>query len=945
MKSTLVLSGVALNCMIAVLAMPGVVAAQTAPRSGTPQATPTPISPGTGTEGVDESEDIVVTGRPLPGAVIGDIPPEEQLSPADIRSYGVSSVGDLLTALAPQTGSGRGSGGRPVVLLDGRRISGFREIRDLPAEAILRVDILPEEVALKYGYRADQKVVNFVLRPRFRAATVEAEDKFATGGGRNNPQGELDLLSIRNGQRLNLHLEYQQSDALTEAERDIRFTPSPFSIPGNVTGAGGGEIDPVFSALAGSTVTIASIPAGPRATLGAYLPGAGIASVTDPTPYRTLLPTEHSFTANAVYARKIFGDVQASFNATIETTDSQAQFGLPTVALGVPAGNPFSPFTQGVVVDRTLSDGFKPLTQDNSIITAHLGSTFNGTIGTWQWSLTGIYDRIDSKTLTSTGFDTVPLQARINAGDPGLDPFAPFPPALFGVTPADIARSKSSSGNVDALFTGTLFGLPAGDVATSIRIGGETNDFTSRSLRGGIAQSGDVPRDIVNGQINLDLPIASRSRNVLSPLGQLSANFNYALDHLSDFGTLKTLGYGINWAPVEAVRLIASVTDQDEAPSAQQLGNPVITTPNVRVFDYVNGTTATVTRLSGGNTALIADNSHVTKIGLTIKPFDKPDLTIISTYVSERVRDPIAAFPTPTAIIEAAFPGRFSRDASGQLFRIDQRPINFARSDRQQLRTGFNLSIPIKSKIQREIEAFRAGTGPDPFAGLRPPGGGRRGGDAPAGGDAAAPAGTQPKGGTPPNDGAAPAADRSNTGDGGRRGGGFGGGRFGGRGGGGRLQFALYDTWFLKQQVLVADGGPLLDLLNGDAIGQSGGQSRHQIEAQAGYTNNGIGIRFSADYQTGTSVNGGTPGAPARLDFGGLATANFRVFANLGQRLDLVRKHPWLRGARLLLAVDNIFNGRQRVTDENGETPIGFQPAYLDPLGRTVRLSIRKQFF
>ena len=930
--------------MIAALALPNLASAQISPRPDDTQTVPAQPSSGTGTQGTDdESEDIVVTGQRPPGTVIGDIPPEEQLSPADIRSYGVSSVGDLLTALAPQTGSGRGSGGRPVVLLDGRRISGFREIRDLPAEAILRVDILPEEVALKYGYRADQKVVNFVLRPRFRAATAELEDRFATEGGRNNPQSELDLLSIRNGQRLNLHLEYQQSGALTEAERGIRFTPTPFAIAGNVTGAAGGEIDPALSALAGSPVTIAGIPAGERGTLGSYLAGAGIASVTDPTPYRTLLPVEHSFTANAVYARKLFGDVQASFNATLEATDSQGRFGLPTIALDVPAGNPFSPFTQNVIVDRVLSDGFKPLTQSNSVITAHLGSTFNGTIGKWQWSLTGRYDRIDSRTLTSTGLDTGPLQARINAGDPTLDPFAPLPAALFGVTPANIARSRSSSGNIDALFTGTLFALPAGDVATSIRIGGETDDFTSRSFRDGVTRSGDVPRDIVNAQINLDLPIASRSRNFLSPLGQLSANFNYALDHLSDFGTLKTLGYGVNWAPIEEVRLIASVTDQDEAPSAQQLGNPLITTPNVRVFDYVNGTTATVTQLSGGNPALIADKSHVTKIGLTIKPFDKPDLTIISTYVSERVRDPIAAFPTPTAIIEAAFPERFSRDANGQLFRIDQRPINFARSDRQQLRTGFNLSIPIKSKIQREIEAFRAGTGPNPFAGLRPPGNRRRGSDTPARGDTTTSANTQPAGGTPPPDGAPPAADRGGAGDrggGGRRGG----GRFGGRGGG-RLQFALYDTWFLKQQVLVADGGPLLDLLNGDAIGQGGGQSRHRLEAQAGYSNNGIGIRLAADYATGTSVNGRTPGAPTRLDFGGLATANFRLFANLGQRLDLVRQYPWLRGTRVLLAVDNVFNGRQRVVDQNGQIPIGFQPAYLDPLGRTIRLSIRKQFF
>ena len=168
-------------------AMPTAAAAQqTAPPAPAPQQRPVE-------EPVSDEPDIIVRGtRGLPGAVVGDIPPEEQLGPADIRSYGVNSVADLLTELAPLTRSGRGSGGQPVVLLNGRRISGFQEIRDLPTEAIARVDILPEEVALKYGYRADQRVVNFVLRQRFRATTVEAADRITTRGDRNQPEGELD---------------------------------------------------------------------------------------------------------------------------------------------------------------------------------------------------------------------------------------------------------------------------------------------------------------------------------------------------------------------------------------------------------------------------------------------------------------------------------------------------------------------------------------------------------------------------------------------------------------------------------------------------------------------------------------------------------------------------------------------------------------------------------
>ncbi|MEJ8630729.1 hypothetical protein P0F65_14300 [Sphingomonas sp. I4] len=129
------------------------------------------------------------------------------------------------------------------------------------------------------------------------------------------------------------------------------------------------------------------------------------------------------------------------------------------------------------------------------------------------------------------------------------------------------------------------------------------------------------------------------------------------------------------------------------------------------------------------------------------------------------------------------------------------------------------------------------------------------------------------------------------------------------------MQFALYHTWTFADRVIVADGGPDLDLLRGDAIGSSGGTSRHQVEAQAGYANNGLGLRLSGNWRSATRVNGGTPGNPNPLEFGSLATVDFRLFADLGQRLELLKKHPWLRGTRVSLVVDNVFNQRQRVTD------------------------------
>src|SRR6478672_8366783 len=119
-------------------------------------------------EDYGDEEPIVVQGTRARGSVVGDIPPQNILDSRDVRATGATSINDLLDALAPQIGSAQGRGSeRPILLLNGQRISSFREVRDIPPEAIERLEILPEEVALKYGYSADQRVVNIVLRQRF----------------------------------------------------------------------------------------------------------------------------------------------------------------------------------------------------------------------------------------------------------------------------------------------------------------------------------------------------------------------------------------------------------------------------------------------------------------------------------------------------------------------------------------------------------------------------------------------------------------------------------------------------------------------------------------------------------------------------------------------------------------------------------------------------------
>jgi outer membrane receptor protein involved in Fe transport len=129
--------------------------------------------------------------------------------------------------------------------------------------------------------------------------------------------------------------------------------------------------------------------------------------------------------------------------------------------------------------------------------------------------------------------------------------------------------------------------------------------------------------------------------------------------------------------------------------------------------------------------------------------------------------------------------------------------------------------------------------------------------------------------------------------------------------------------------------------LHGDAAGSTGGTPRHQVQAQAGYFNNGLGARLSADYRSGTNVNSLTGDD---LRFSPLATFDLHLFANPGDIPEVSLKHPWLRGTQLRLEVNNLFNSRPKVHDATGSVPPNFQPDLLDPLGRTIMISFRKAF-
>lgn len=920
----------------------------------------------------DDDETIVVFGARQIGQIETSQPPILELNAEDIAAYGAGSIAELLDALGPQVSSsrGRGSGGRPIILVNGVRISSFREMRSYPPEAIEKFEVFPEEVALQYGYSPDQRVVNIILKNNFSSREIEVEYGQPFNGGYSLQEAEATYLRIDGPSRLNVNLGWDNSSLLTEGERGI--------------------------IQSGATPDLATDP--------------------DPADYRSLVSDSASLEATANWSTTLGMGNSLSLNTTFERDDSLRLQGLDTVLLTDP---------DGISLLRSFNQT-DPLTVDNRSETYASGATLN--LGVGEWQVTGTLDgsHSSSRSLIERRADTTDLVAAAAAGDLAIDGDL----GILADAGFDEAITKTDTANSLVTARGNPIYLPGGEVSVTLNGGYSWNRITSTDTRNAGLETELTRGKVVSG-INLGIPITSRGEDFGGAIGDISLNASAGLNHLSDFGTLYDWSLGLTWGITEKLTFSATYINRDEAPSLSQLGNPEIATLNVPVFDLTNNETVLATVISGGNPFLPAQNQSDWKIGMQWElPFlDRANFSV--DYIRNSSTNVAASFPVLTPAIEAAFPDRILRDGAGMLVQIDQRPVTYAKQDAERLQFGLNLSGQIGSDSNAGSGGGR-GAGGGAGGGQRA-GGGNGGPAGVAGGALGAPGGSPgglrgdperfaqmratfcdgdadtlrgqlnaaiaaaANGQEPPlgadgqpmaippqmlqrltgadgqidperfnamrermcsGDGppqiaggdAAPARAGGDAGAGpGARAGGGGGGPPGlpfgrGRGGaGGRWFMNVQYNLELQDRVLIAPGIPELDLLDGDALA-GGGQARHSANLRLGMFYNGFGTRWDATYTGSSTINGsGLPGS-TDLAFGDYLTINMRAFADLGQRESLVAAVPFFSGTRIGIGVDNIFDARQTVTDSAGLVPLRYQPFLIDPVGRSFEIEFRKLF-
>ena len=361
-------------------------------------------------------------------------------------------------------------------------------------------------------------------------------------------------------------------------------------------------------------------------------------------------------------------------------------------------------------------DSPRPLERESETHLFQTGGTLNHLIGGWRWTVTGNYSRTDTETTTTRNVDFAGLRAAVLAGT--ANPFAAdFGNDLLFLAP-DLASSLIQNIDTRSTLAGSPFALPAGDVQITFASGFTRQMLDSDTFRSGVVTDVSLRRNIINHSVNAELPLTGSDFGVGRAIGEWAINGNIGFSDLSDFGRLTEYGAGLRWSPAKNLTFQASITGDENAPGIGQLGNPLIVTPNVATFDFVTGQSSFITVLSGGNPALVGEKRRDLILNANWNPTFIKDFGLQFSYFKNNSRNTTASFPLLTPEIEAAFPGRVTRDASGQLLSIDQRPVNFDQEKSQRIRWGFNVSGAIGSQAQG-----RGPMGGPPGAGS--PGGGR----------------------------------------------------------------------------------------------------------------------------------------------------------------------------------------------------------------------------
>lgn len=642
-------------------------------------------------------QDIVVTGQ----ALFPDIQPERNLDPTAIESYGVSTVDELIDELQAELGDDE----VPLLVVNGQKLNDINDIGAFPIEVLRNLQVLPRGSAVKIGGTSGQRVINLTLASKARTATATIAPKFSTEGDWHSVRGEGILTQIKGDTRANIALRVRDDSNLLESDRGI-IQPDPFrpyALTGNVVGFPNttGEIDPLLSALAGQTVTVAPLPGTASPALTDFLPNANNPAVTDIGQFRTLRPNSENYDLNATFATRLASWLTSTATFRYNQTTSRYLRGLPSAILVLPATNPASPFSRDVGLAFYGADPLHSRGQHHGI---DGNVTFNANWGSWTGDLNLKHSENDDTTHTQRAASSLPVAI----GD-SVNPFALDVSELIPLR-SDSTSAKSNASLIDLTLTGPLIALPAGPLQLTMEGRLAWNSLHSRSTFSALFGNGNFHRNEQSIRGALDIPLTSTDSGAAPGIGNSSADAEYSLIHFSDAGTLHHYALGMTWEPTPVLRLRTSIEKTDAPPLMQLLGDPVVISSGIRTFDPLTGETVDVTQITGGNPLILPQSTKIWRLSAIARLVPRWNLQLNGEYTDTDTRDFVSSLPEASADVMLAFPDRYVRDANGTLAIVDLRPVNFESEHEKRFRWGLSMN----AKLAGGQSPAPSGKGPRP---------------------------------------------------------------------------------------------------------------------------------------------------------------------------------------------------------------------------------------
>lgn len=149
-----------------------------------------------------------------------------------------------------------------------------------------------------------------------------------------------------------------------------------------------------------------------------------------------------------------------------------------------------------------------------------------------------------------------------------------------------------------------------------------------------------------------------------------------------------------------------------------------------------------------------------------------------------------------------------------------------------------------------------------------------------------------------------------------------------------QISVSLNHNMRLKNELRTRAGVPDIDRL------ADSGQSRHSLSLQITVGKRGIGANLNGNWSSAARVRS----VDRVFHFKPPMLFNISMFLEPDRLFGPVEKGTFLDDLKLSLDVQNLLNGYRRVTLDDGSVPAGYTHDEIDPLGRVIRLTVRKRF-